>query len=554
MKHLTASLAVGILVGVSWVAAQTPVAVRVEIEPLGVEGEDTRVALLVQIAPEDRARIGHSAMIRTDLSAVDQPDEGQLWAVRVESDGSARIEVVWPPGEHDLRVDIESPSGQESGIWVGRVQIPRFGPQGRAEAVVPASPTPEPEPTIEPKAPAAAAAITPAPTQAQPSSPGKISLAPIVVEQEAGAAVEARAEVVPASGRTSEPEPEEPPQTSTVKTEPSGAAPTALIETEVVQLTATPEPASSPTPTPTPTSVPLMAPLRAETPSTTVVSRQTRRLQPPAAEPMEASAELVPAFEAWAAGDPNTRDLTVIVTHNGGPVQGLHAEDLRLRVDGTPVPIEGMGDAETAPLLLGIVVDLSPDVAEGWGQVRRQLAPLARRAGGGRGRLFITPAVERSRWQVESPDLGEPSASGSDGGLAGLITSSLARLEGQRGRTFLLVVTDGRGDVSKTAWKEAVGAGESAGVPVLVIALWGADFSQRVRKEFRRIAEVSGGRLFLVQGAGQLGGVVSRYGGMLDAGVALRFQVPASSIGEPQIVSVKPTDSSLQVRSPKKIR
>ncbi|MFV2073003.1 MAG: hypothetical protein ACC742_10185 [Thermoanaerobaculales bacterium] len=563
MKHLAASLVVGILVGVSLVAAQTPVAVRVEIEPLGAEGEDTRVALLVQIAPVDRARIGHSAMIRTDLGAADEPDEGQLWAVRVESDGSARIEVVWPPGEYDLRVDIESPNGQESGIWVGRVQIPRFGPQGRAEVVVPASPTPEPEPTIDPKAIAAAVAITPPPTRSQPSSTGKISLAPMAFEEEADAEVEVRTEIVPDPVRTPEPSPEAPPPASTVKDEGSGAVPTAVVETEVVQLTQTPEPTDSPTltpmPTPTPTAiatpVSLVAPLRVKEPAAAGASERTRGHQPAVAEPVEeAPAELVAAFEAWEAADPSTRDLTVIVTNNGGPVRGLRTEDLRLRVGGTPVQIEAVGDAETAPLLLGIVVDLSPGVAEGWGDVRGRLAPLAGRAGGGRGRLFIAPAAEGTEWQIGSSSFSEAPPGVSDAGLASLIASSLVRFEGRRGRTFLLVVTDGRADVSRTAWKEAIQVSAEAGVPVLVIALWEADFNQRVRKELRRVADLSGGRLFLVQGAGQLDGVVARYGGMLDGGVALRFQAEEGTTGASRAVSLESAVTGYRVRFPKKIR
>ena len=552
MKNLTACLAVFSLLGVSWVAAQTPVAMRVEIEPLGAVGEDTRVAVVVQIAPEDRARIGHSAMMRTDLSGADQPDQGQLWAVRVESDGSARIEVVWPPGEHDLRVDIESPSGQESGLWVGRVRIPRYGPQGSTEAVVPASPTPEPEPIIEPEAAAAAAAIAAAPTRALPPPPAKISLEPFVVGGEPDAGVEAGTEVTPAPARTPEPAPEEPPPTSTVRAEAPSATPTPVVETEAAELTVTPEPTSPPSPTPTP--APLVAPLRAKTPSTATTSGRTGEPQPPAAEIAEASAELVAAFEAWEIAVTGTRDLTVVVTQNGDPVRGLRTEDLRLRVGGASVPIEDVGDVDAAPLFLGIAVDLSPVMAGEWAHIRRELAPLVRRVGGGRGRIFVAPATAGSRWPVASSDLGESSASISDADLASLITSSLARFEGQRGRTFLLVVTDGHGESSKTAWKEAVQAAEEAGVPVLVIALWNADFSQRVRRNLQRITSASGGKLFLVQGASQLGGVVGRYGGILDAGVALRFQVPAGTKGAPQAVSVEPTDSSLQVRSPEKIR
>ena len=99
-----------------------PVAVRVEVAPLGSGEDGSRVAVLVRVAPEDRGRIGRNAMVRIELDGEPAPGQSPLWAVRMADDGSARIETVWPPGEHSLELEIASPSGAERGLWVGTVR------------------------------------------------------------------------------------------------------------------------------------------------------------------------------------------------------------------------------------------------------------------------------------------------------------------------------------------------------------------------------------------------------------------------------------------------
>jgi hypothetical protein len=134
-----------------------------------------------------------------------------------------------------------------------------------------------------------------------------------------------------------------------------------------------------------------------------------------------------------------------------------------------------------------------------------------------------------------------------------LIVASLARFEGQRGRTFLILLTDGHFETSKSTWSDATAAVDRAGVPILVLALWNDEFPQRARKTLQQIAAASGGRLFLVQGTDQLGGAVERYGRIIDAGVALRFQMPAG-MKSPSPISVEANDRSIKVTAPKMIR
>ena len=131
--------------------------------------------------------------------------------------------------------------------------------------------------------------------------------------------------------------------------------------------------------------------------------------------------------------------------------------------------------------------------------------------------------------------------------------TSLDRLSGARGRRFLLLVTDGRSEPDKDAWQRALDGAASAGTPVLVVALWDERFSQRARKQLRELAEVSGGSLFLVQGRGQLDRAAERFGPLLDAGVSVRFRVPAG-VALPAELRLEGARDGLEVATARKIR
>ncbi|MCW8983721.1 MAG: hypothetical protein OQK55_00135, partial [Thermoanaerobaculales bacterium] len=135
-----------LLAGVLSVAATAPVAMRVEVEPFGQAGALTEVAVVVQVSPEDRIRIGTNAIVRIELDGGTVSSGSPMRAVRLEDDGSTRITVEWPPGEHYLRVEIEDPSKEDTGLWVGTVRIPDLSPEGEPSALTEPEPVPVPEP------------------------------------------------------------------------------------------------------------------------------------------------------------------------------------------------------------------------------------------------------------------------------------------------------------------------------------------------------------------------------------------------------------------------
>ncbi|HSO23226.1 MAG TPA: hypothetical protein VLT81_09975, partial [Chondromyces sp.] len=480
-------------------ALAEPLAVRVEVEVLGPASGGARVAVTVQVSPEDRGRIGANAMLRIELDGEAPPGQSPMWAVRMEDDGSARIETVWPSGEHELQVRISSPSGRDSGLWVGEVRIPDPG-ASPVEAPAPsAAPTPTPRgtpagppavalapvPVAEPQVATADAGGEPRPGEAAAPPPAAADAAENVppapeptTVAEAGPAPEAAAQLDPPA--VEQPVPED--------KAPTGDEPTAF------GVTAAGSPVVAEAPPVEEVVEPIVEPLRAE-PSAPADVPPASAPAAPALPPPEAAAA---AAAAWAAdADAAGSELTAVVLEGREPARGLRPSDLRLRVNGAEVSIEALGEAGEAPLFLGVAVDAGPDSGIGW-PGGGDLAPLITRARDGLGKTFYAASGDPVGGWGAGPPASAPGGTGGD--VASLIVDSLRRFDGVRGRRFLLVVTDGRNQPDKESWKQAVTAAGEAGTPVLVVALWDEGFSRRTRNNLREIAEVSGGSLFLVQG------------------------------------------------------
>ena len=552
MKLKTSSLLPAFIVGALCLGASAPVAIRVEVEPLHASGTGTEVAVIIRVSPEDRVRVGANAMVRIELDGEVPPGQSPLWAVRVKSDGGARVTTVWPPGEHHLKVEIESPSGEETGLWVGTVRIPSFGDDG-AVTEPPSTQAADPEPDRAPAAvPALGTAVAAKQTgESVSSQPDVAKTPPMPDDGPVDAPSPAPAADEPKGPKEGKPAPASEPEQPVLETAAVAAAGAVIAvpppEPEPASGTTTTEEIAWPPiaePLRSTEAAPVVEPLRAETAPAAVAAKTA---------PAPLSDDVAAAYEVWADADPGTTDVTVVVSRGREPVPGLVPDALRLRVGKVEVPIAAIGDAGNSPVYLGVAVDLSPAGVSKWPAIGRSLEPLVGRAGGGRGRIFVAADGDETDWDVDPGKISEVLDTPAGGDLATLIVTSLARFEGQRGRTFLILLTDGRFDTSKSVWSDATAAVDGAGVPILVLALWDDKFPQRARKTLQQITAASGGRLFLVQATDQLGRVVERYGRIVDAGVALRFQKPAG-MKSPSPISVEAKDRTVEVTAPKMIR
>ena len=116
-------------------AATWMVAMRVEVRSLEPVDERTRVAIVVQVAPEDRPRIGVDGWIEAELRRDGQVIERTVGGARIGPDGAARLEVVWPPGSFDLEVRLEGIGTGETGVWRGPVVVERVATAPQATEI-----------------------------------------------------------------------------------------------------------------------------------------------------------------------------------------------------------------------------------------------------------------------------------------------------------------------------------------------------------------------------------------------------------------------------------
>jgi hypothetical protein len=588
--------------------AAEPVALRVEVSPLGPGPGGVRVAVVVHVSPEDRGRIGANAMLRVELDGEAPPGQSPQWAVRMADDGSGRIETVWPPGEHRLEVEISNPSRRDSGLWVGTVRIPDPGaasaeqPRAPEEAPVRAAAETAPEagspvardhggppdagtgPGVAasaevagasaaaggaagsapdsppaaplPESPLAVGEVPPADPDRDPTEAVAAAAAgPAPVEQPEGpmagqTPVEEPAEA--AAGPAAVEEPVEPIAEPVPVEEPAEAVAEQAADEEPVEPMAEAAPdehSAEPVGVAAPVEEapePIVEPLRGDPAPSAVPSPPPA----PAVQQQQPPPAVAAAHAAWAGAGSDTVELTAVVLRGREPARDLRPDDLLLRVGGVEVPVAALGGAQEAPLLLGIAVDAAADKGVGW-PGGGDLASLTRRAAEGLGSSFYAASGGLvGEWGAEPP---AAAPGGTGGDVASLVVDVLRRFDGTRGRRFLLVVTDGRNEPPKDAWREAVAAAGEAGTPVLVVALWDEGFSRRTRNNLREIAEVSGGSLFLVQGGAQLDRAAERFGPLLDAGVAVRFRVPAG-VALPAEVRLEGVQRGLEVATAERLR
>ena len=501
-----ASCAVVMLVGLLALGASRPVAMRVEVAPLRVEGQGTAVEIVVQVAPEDRARIGRTVWLQGELTHSGKPVARLARGVDLDAQGRVRLEMVLEPGRYDLRIELQAGQGGSSGFWQGPVVVPRLEP-GEAPPP-PAAAAPAAEATPEP----AAAPREPPVQQAEPSA---TSEAPVA----AAAGATAAAQPSPAATAAVQKQPEVQPE-PTAGSEPPGVAAAA---------------APTPMPTITPAAVPPPAPI------------------PPRNGPPR-------DLEQWGADAPELVDLTVWVDDRGRPVSGLDRGVFRVELDGDQVAIEDFGDASRAPLYLAVVAHVAPDTLKRLPGLEALVGRLAIQASGDRGSTLVAAdagSVSALTWGASPDRAAALLRSGPGAGqteLAGMVATALDGLAERRGRRVLVVVTDGGDGSGRSAWRAAIDRAESAGVPVLVVGVEGGRLESGTRKGLERVVDASGGAAYFprLSDSGLLELVADLYADTVAATYDLRIARPAS--GDAAKVKVEVLGGGTEARYSRRLR
>ena len=449
--------------GMLSIAATRLVALRVEVEPLRGLDRDTVMAVTVQIAPEDRERVGPDSWVQVELKRGDRRVDRVSRAVTMDPDGAARLEIAWPPGEYSLRIDIESASGRETGFWQGRLTVPSLAQEPPpAPTATPAPLPPQPEPVAEPEPAETRAAPSPVPTEAPATEaePPAMREESSLVAEDATSVERAEIEAEPPSVR------EEAPAAAEV-------APSAE-QTEVVPDVAGWGASSSE-----------LADL------TVIVTDRNRPVlglkSSDFAVRVNGNEIGIEAF-GGASEAPLFLGLGVDVsTSMGSDLLNVSRLLRRLALNAQG----GRGSTFLA------VADAQTKLVHGWGATPSDLAEALAQAG-----------------------------SAEEGDLASLVTTSIGAFEGRLGRRLLILVSDGGDRASKDDWKRAGESVDAAGVPVLLIMLRGPGRDSRSLRQLERLAASSGGKSYGVSSNDLFEMVVEHFGDLMEASYALRFPVP----------------------------
>jgi len=575
---------VAALIALAASAAQ-PLALRVEVQPLGKGSQGTVVGVAIQVAPEDRKRAGERLKVAISFSQKGNVvDSGQA-VVDLEMDGSALLYREWPAGEGEARLVVESLEGTARGGWSGKVVVPA--------AEKPFEPAPGSAPdalALAPSAPAKGVVHFKAPVRS-----GGIEALELEVEVPDGTA---RVDFFQDGQLLFQRQ--RPPWTAavplgqvarrtTVRAAAYGSDGRFLGEDALVLNGATnrlpveillgPEPAAG-------QGRMVTVSVGGAVALTEVVLRGDDRplvrwtACPCATTLSPATLAGIKVLSADAVNADGVRgeavkvlgttgyqesvkvevvDLPVTVLDREGKlVTGLSRDAFRVLEDGVEVPLEAFGTTEELPLSLGILVDTSGSMLREFPEVRQAVAGFASRLlRDGDHYFLMTFSFEpkiRLDWNGDPQGLvGALERTVPEGGtsLYDALVRSLELFRGRRGRSALVLLSDGDDNTSRTPWDAALRYARTARVPVFTIGygIGALDFS--IKAHLKDLATATGAEVFTApKKKGTLDDVYERIDKELRAQYLLTYRSPSTKGPEAfRTVRVEVKGEGLQART-----
>ncbi len=539
----------------------TPLALAVEVSGLGHGAEGTVMGMVVQVAPEDRDRLGQRA--RVALSLVDEDGtvvDRHSAVASVQQDGSMMLYREWPAGSYELQVSVAAVKGVAEGLWIGDIQVPALeepftAPAGAAPDAVALQMTPPAEGAVRFLPPPDIGGIgavqlevqAPDGTRSveffQDGEPmGRRNRPPWTVSVPLGEIVRrttVRAVASDEGGRFLG-------EDAVVLNNPTGRvgveillAPEASIRDGRRQVTVAI------------TSLRGVRQIRLSLDDRTVA----RWAECPCiAELPVAELDRATILSAEAVGDDGVRgdavltlaggsgfvgavhvelvELPVVVLDaRGVPLTGLDRDDFTVLEDGRGVTLEGFGTTADLPLSLAVAVDTSGSMEEEFGEVRRAVTGFADNLlqEGDQVTLvrFSWDAEVVVGWTDEEASLdGALARFTPEGGtsLHDAVVRSLEEFRGRRGRQALVLLTDGEDTTSRTGWKIAERFAHTMRIPIFPIGLGLGRLDFGSRGVLNSLAAETGGEAFYPKRADQLPQVYSRISELLRSQYVLWYR------------------------------
>jgi Ca-activated chloride channel family protein len=541
----------------------TPLGLRVELAPLGRGAQGTVVGIAVQVAPEDRERAGSRVRVEATLLKDQKVLDTGTAVIELAGDGSGMLYREWPPGQGEARVVLESLDGLARGVWKGPVSVPveerpfEVEEGAPADAVALGAP-PATEGAVRFLPPPRSGGIGALQLEVEaPASTAKVEFfqddQPLVARRrppwtvsvplgEIARRITVRASAYAADGSFIG-------EDALVLNGPAGQLAVAIL--------LGPEPKPGETGRIVTVSVGgarnlTEVTLRADE---TVIG-QWRTCPCAVTVPLErlASAKVLSA----EAHDPRgvrgeavklmggegfvgeirveQVELPVVVTDSAGRlVTDLKGEEFRVFEDGVEVPIDSFATTADLPLSLGLVVDASGSMIEPFPQVRRAVSGFLSSVTRPEDTLFLLVFAFDTKVLVDWTH--DPQAVTTvlervqpDGGtsLNDAVVRSLEHFRGRRGRTAVVMLSDGDDTASRTGWETTRRFLRTARVPVFTIGFRISKLDFFVRERLSDLAEDTGGAVFYASSGDTLADVYRAISDQLRAQFLISYKSPSS--------------------------
>jgi len=247
--------------------------------------------------------------------------------------------------------------------------------------------------------------------------------------------------------------------------------------------------------------------------------------------------------------------FSTVTDSSGRPVRDLGATDFRVSESGRPQELLRFERLEDLPLHTTLLVDTSASMAEHLAQVRTIAQGFFEATLRPRDRASVMTFAERPREATPfTADLDAISA-----GLASLVAGrgtalwdsvvhAVYGLQGATGQRALVLLSDGEDRRSRFDAEEAARYATSAGVTVYAIALKSGT-TRGGRSGLARLAELTGGRLFLLDAPADLAAATTAIQQDLRSRYLLVYQAPEGGDDDFREIDVQVTRAGLSVRA-----
>jgi VWFA-related protein len=229
-------------------------------------------------------------------------------------------------------------------------------------------------------------------------------------------------------------------------------------------------------------------------------------------------------------------ELPVVVTDAAGRlITDIGADDFRVFEDDVEVSIDSFATTAELPLSLGLVVDASGSMRESFPQVRRAVEGFLSSVTRPEDSLFLLAFAFDAKVLVDWTH--DPQAVKTvlervqpDGGtsLHDAVVRSLEHFRGRRGRTAVVMLSDGDDTTSRTGWETTRRFLRTARVPVFTIGFRISKLDFFVRERLSDLAEDTGGAVFYAGSSETLAEVYQAISDQLRAQFLLSYKSPSS--------------------------